>query len=194
MGEEAEFTALLIVGLAFSALAELLGAHFVVGAFAAGLFFSGRDFERGVYEDLQRKISGVTTGFLAPIFFASIGLHLNPSALSEAPLFVLLLILLALTGKMLGAGIPALLVGLTRAEAAIVGVGMSARATVELIIAKVALEAGLFEQPQPTPPLVKSLFSAVVIMALTTTIVVPVALKQMVRHVADDVSGPDRHR
>lgn len=185
-GEEVELSALLIVGLAFAVLAELLGMHFVVGAFAAGLFFSGRHFESRVYEDVQRKISGVTLGFLAPLFFASIGMHLDPIALTAAPLFLALLIATAVVGKLLGAGLPALLIGLPRWEAAAVGVGMSARATVELIIAKVALEAGLFSQPDPPPAIVKALFSAVVIMAVTTTVLVPIALKQLVKRTDAD--------
>jgi len=48
---------------------------------------------------------------------------------------------------------------------------------VELIVAGVALEAGLFLQPQPTPPIVASLFSAIVVMALVTTIATPIILR-----------------
>ena len=58
-----------------------------------------------------------------------------------------------------------------------VGVGMSGRGAVELIVAGIALEAGLFLQPQPTPVIVESLFSAIVLMALVTTIVTPIVLR-----------------
>ena len=47
-----------------------------------------------------------------------------------------------------------------------VGIGMSGRGAVELIIASIALEAGLFDQPDP---IVANLFSALVIMAVVTT-------------------------
>ncbi len=42
----------------------------------------------------------------------------------------------------------------------------SARGAVELIIAGIAMEAGLFNHPSPPPPVIEYLFSAVVIMAL----------------------------
>jgi Kef-type K+ transport system membrane component KefB len=63
----------------------------------------------------------------------------------------------------------------------IVGVGMSGRGAVELIVAGVALQAGLFAHPIPVPPIVDSLFSAVVIMALVTTLLTPVLLHWLAR-------------
>ena len=79
--------------------------------------------------------------------------------------------------KLLGAGLPAYLLGHSRRDAWAVGVGMSARGAVELIIADIALQAGLFEAPDPTPPIVASLFSAIVIVAVVTTVVAPVVLR-----------------
>jgi Kef-type K+ transport system membrane component KefB len=54
---------------------------------------------------------------------------------------------------------------------------MSGRGAVELIIAGVALEAGLFLQPDPPGLIVQSLFSAIVIMAVVTTVATPIALR-----------------
>jgi cellobiose-specific phosphotransferase system component IIC len=48
---------------------------------------------------------------------------------------------------------------------------------VELIIADIALRAGLFSVPEPVPPVVANMFSAVVIMAITTTVLAPVLLR-----------------
>lgn len=84
----------------------------------------------------------------------------------------------ALGGKIIGAGIPALLSGLTRKEALGVGFGMSGRGAVELIIVSIALEAGLFDYPDPV---VANLFSALVLMALVTTIVTPIGLRWLFR-------------
>jgi len=86
------------------------------------------------------------------------------------------LILIAFVSKLIGSGLPAYWVGLSKRESMMVGVGMSGRGAVELIVAGVALEAGLFLQPYPTPAIVESLFSAIVIMALVTTIVTPIFL------------------
>jgi Kef-type K+ transport system membrane component KefB len=54
---------------------------------------------------------------------------------------------------------------------------MSGRGAVELIVAGVALQAGLFSQPVPTPIIIESLFSSIVIMALVTTVLTPVFLR-----------------
>jgi Kef-type K+ transport system membrane component KefB len=122
-------------------------------------------------------MSGITRGFLAPIFFVSVGLHLDLSAISHVPGFVVVLILIAFVSKLVGSGLPAYWVGLSKRESMMVGIGMSGRGAVELIVAGVALEAGLFLQPHPTPAIVESLYSAIVIMALVTTLVTPIFLR-----------------
>ena len=61
----------------------------------------------------------------------------------------------------------------------LVGVGMSGRGAVELVIAGVALEAGLFLQPDPPGVIVQSLFSAIVIMAIVTTVATPIVLRML---------------
>ena len=54
---------------------------------------------------------------------------------------------------------------------------MSGRGAVELIIAGVALEAGLFLHPSPPDVIVQSMFSAIVIMAIVTTVATPILLR-----------------
>lgn len=175
--EEFEFSGLLIAALAFAMLAEALELHFIMGAFVAGLFFSRGTPDPEAFEDVKIKVSGVTTGFLAPVFFASIGLHLSFAALVEIPLFLALLIVIAIVGKIIGAGLTALWLGMDARDSMTVGIGMSGRGAVELVVADVALRAGLFSVPESPPPVVASLFSAVVIMAIATTLLMPIGLK-----------------
>ena len=85
----------------------------------------------------------------------------------------------AFAGKLIGAGVAARCMGLTRQESAAVGVGMSARGAVELVIADIALEAGLSDMAVDTTPVIEHMFSAVVIMAVVTTLVTPVVLKRI---------------
>ena len=179
---EVDFSMLLVAGLAYATFAERMGLHFIIGAFLAGMFFHPKSVDLPVYERVEEQMSGITRGFLAPIFFVSVGLHLDFSALASTPGFVTLLILIALASKMVGSGVPAFLVGLSRHESMMVGVGMSGRGAVELIVAGVALEAGLFLQPSPPPPVVQSLYSSIVIMALVTTLVAPIVLHWLIRH------------
>jgi len=177
--KEYEFTALLVGALAFSVLAEMLELHFIIGAFIAGLFFDRKTIDESAYDAVLEKTSAMTYGFLAPIFFASVGLNLDLSALFNVPIFVLCLLVVAFAGKFLGAGLAAYWVGLSKREAAAVGAGMSARGAVELVIADIALKAGLFDNLIETSPVVEHIFSAVVIMAVVTTLVTPALLKRI---------------
>ncbi|MCF8068401.1 MAG: cation:proton antiporter [Desulfobacterales bacterium] len=180
MSEEFEFSILLVVAFGFSVLAETLQIHFILGAFAAGLFFTKRTMDSNVFKGVQNRISGITTGFLAPVFFASIGLHLDVSAFTNIPLFLVVLIVTAVLCKLIGAGLPAYLIGLSGKDSLIVGFGMSGRGAVELIIADIALRAGLFSQPDPTPAIVANMFSAIVIMAVVTTLITAIGLRLIV--------------
>lgn len=175
--EELEFSGLVAAALAYALLAEMLGLHFIIGAFIAGLFFSRRIIDDKTFNDVERKTKGITNGFLAPIFFATIGLHLDFSAVTEAPLFLICLIVVAFFGKFAGAGAAALLSGFDRREASALGAAMSARGAVELIVANVALSANLFSKPSPPPPEVESLFSSIVIVAVVTTLATPIAMR-----------------
>ncbi len=168
---------LLIAAMAYALLAESLGMHFILGAFLAGLFFRRRTISEKSYDDILSKTRGITTGFLAPIFFASIGMHLDLRAMQEIPAFVLALIVIASVGKVVGAGACARMTGMTNRESLAVGAGMNARGAVELIIANIALQAGIFALPEPVPPVVEYMFSAVVIMAIVTTLMTPPTLK-----------------
>ena len=175
--KEIDFSVLLIIALAFGILAHLMGLHLIIGAFTAGVFFGPGTVGKEAYESVRAKVSAVTFGFLAPLFFASIGFELDLSALGKAPLFVLALIFVAFVGKLVGAGAGAYLSGISKRDSLAIGVGMSARGAVELIIAGIALEAGLFDGVTGDSRIAESLFSSVVIMAVVTTLLVPIILK-----------------
>ncbi len=183
---EMEMSAVLVGAFAFAVLAEVLGLHFIVGAFMAGLFFGRSTISEESYERVQQTLSGMTFGFLAPIFFASIGLQMHFSPIVEAPVFLIALTLCAFAGKILGAGVGARAIGFTRSESAAIGIGMSPRGAVELVIAGIALEAGLFDGGTGV---VVHLFSAIVFMSVITTVVSPIMLAWVFRSRAAQVPG-----
>jgi Kef-type K+ transport system membrane component KefB len=180
---ELELSAMLVAAFAFAVLAQVLGLHFIVGAFIAGLFFGRRTIDVASYERVRQTISAMTFGFLAPIFFASIGFELDFAPLVQAPGFLLVLIFCAFIGKIVGSGVGARLFGFTRKESIVIGVGMSPRGAVELVIAGIALKAGLFAVGGG---IVTHLFSAVILMSVVTTVVSPIILRR--------VFGPDDGR
>lgn len=178
--EQMPFTFLLLMGMALALIAELLGLHFILGAFAAGLFFGKHTVNENIYQDLNVKLGAITSGFLAPIFFASIGLRVDISALFEVPGFLLLLTIFAFLGKLVGAVIPAMVSKNTMRDAALIGMAMNARGAVGLIVAGIALDAGLFAY-EGESALIENLFSTVVLVVIVTTVVSPVGMRFILR-------------
>lgn len=175
--DEFEFSALLMVAFIFALLAEVLGMHFILGAFLAGLFFVRRTIKNEIYDSIKSSLTTWTMGFFAPLFFASIGLHLKVAAIVEIPLFVFVLVVAAFLGKLVGAGLPAYAIGFSPKESIGIGTAMSGRGAVELIVAGIAMDAGLFSQPKPIPAIIANMFSAIVIMALLTTLITPIIMR-----------------
>jgi Kef-type K+ transport system membrane component KefB len=151
--------------------------HFVLGPFVAGLFFDGAHVGDAAFARTKHVIGALTLGFLGPIFFASIGLRLDPGAIATIPGFLAALILIAFAGKLIGAGLPAYWAGLDRRHALAVGVGMSGRGAMELVVASIAEKAGVFASADGPDPIVGNLFSALVLTAVITTLLTPVLLR-----------------
>lgn len=113
------------------------------------------------------------------MFFIWIGLNVAFEAVTQIPLFILLLISLAFFGKLIGSGLPAYWLGLNRREALAVGVGMSSRGAVELVVLSIAYEAGLFANGNHENLLVANLFSALVLMVVITTLLTLVTMRKV---------------
>ena len=177
--EHADFSLLLILGLALAVLAEVLGMHFLIGAFAAGVIYARDVVGENTHRKLEARTEAITLGLLAPVFFASIGMHLKLSAVTEATGFLVVLLLAATAGKLVGSGLTARLSGFSNKQALAIGSAMNARGAVEIIIADIALRAGLFDHPSPPPPAIEYLFSAVVVMAIVTTLASPLTLRML---------------
>src|SRR5688572_30385090 len=155
-------TLALVVMLAYGLAAELLGGMAAItGAFIAGLMMA-RSGER---ERVEHGVHALAYGLFVPIFFINIGLSVNARSLEPSMLlFALVITLMAIVGKWLGAGIGARLGGLSTRESIQLGAGMISRGEVGLIVASVGINQGLVGS---------DIFSAVVAMILVTTLVTP---------------------
>ncbi len=167
---------LVIMALAFGLLAEGLGLHFVLGPFVGGLFFEKASVGAAVYDRAGATIRTLTQAVLGPIFFASIGLRLDIQAVTVVPVFLAALVAVAFLGKLAGAGLPAYWSGLGVRNALAIGVGLSGRGAVELVIASIAEKSGVFAVGDGGHPILANLFSALVITAVVTTLIVPIGL------------------
>ncbi|MBT5456572.1 MAG: cation:proton antiporter [Rhodospirillaceae bacterium] len=174
-----ELSALAAVALGYGWLAEVLGMHWILGAFMAGLFFERARVGAKAYNEIKLIGGALASGFLGPLFFAYIGLRVDLSAIITVPGFLGLIILVAFLGKVLGAGVPAYCLGMTRRDALSVGVGMSARGAVELVILSIAYEAGVFAVADSAESLAHHLYSALILVGVITTLAVPILLPRV---------------
>ncbi len=155
-------------GLLIASVAGLLGFSVAIGAFFAGLTFS-RDPE-AVRLDTPFSI---LYDFFAPFFFIGVGLSMDPSALGGAVLMGLALLVVAVTAKIVGHGLPALITT-TWAGAVVIGVSMIPRAEITMVIMHTGLRMGEWAVPD-------DVFSAMVLVSLGTAILSPLLVQQLLR-------------
>ncbi len=156
------FTLTLVVALLLGTLAEWMGLHAIIGAFLAGVFMQEELIETDTFAKIEDRFYGLAYSFFGPVFFAALAFHLDFSALLDAPIFLSILTLLSIAGKVVGSGIPALMLRMPKLDALGVGLAMNSRGAVELIVASVGLEAGIIDA---------GIFSLLVTMAFLTTLV-----------------------
>jgi len=147
----------------FSMLAHISGLHLIIGAFIGGL--TVRSFlKKAEVDAIERWI----WGFFAPLFFAWTGFSVT---FTREAFGVALLVILAVAfaGKIIGGGFGAFISGIPIKQSFVVGIGMNARAAVELIIANIALVQGIIN---------RNIYSAIVFMAMITALTTPILLKR----------------
>jgi len=170
-GKESLFAMMVIFILVFASLSEYLGLHFIVGAFFGTILIPRSIFTRKDYSGLKQTTSTITMGFLAPIFFAYMGISFQMKAITNFPL-LFTIILVAFVSKFTGGYLGGRLAGIERAKAVAIGIGLNARGIMELVIASIALQQGFIDI---------AVFSILVVMALVTTLVTPVMLQAWFR-------------
>ncbi|VUT27696.1 MAG: glutathione-regulated potassium-efflux system protein KefB [Candidatus Syntrophoarchaeum sp. GoM_oil] len=163
IGVRACFALLLI----FVVLSEALGAEAVLGAFLAGVMLSGL-FGGGTV--LEQKLYGIGYGFLIPIFFITVGINFNLSAMvsGEGIYLIPVILAIALIVKIIPSLI--LLTKYTLKESISAGVLLSSRLSMMIAVAAVGLELGLIDT---------KLESAIILLAILTSITCPIIFKRV---------------
>ena len=154
----------LIVGVLISYGVTLVGLHPVVGAYVAGLMFAATA-ER---EEIIHQTRPIML-FLAPFFFAYLGMQVDLGEIAVVIVPALVIIVLAVAGKIVGCYLPARLVGkCDNRGSLIIGMGMVPRGEVGLIVAGAGLLVGAIS---------RDIFGVAVAVSLVTTLVAPSLLK-----------------
>lgn len=173
-GPEALFGIMVIFVLVFGSLSEMLGFHFVIGAFFGAMFLDQRHFLASRYEELRGTLGSLTGGFLAPVFFAFLGLEFTHEAF-ENLLFPVVVILVSILSKVAAGVVGGRLVGMPRQEALGLGCILNGRGVMELVVAGIAYQKGFIDQ---------GMFSTLVMMGIVTTFITPLLFRSVYRGLA----------
>ncbi len=153
------FAAIIVLVLVSAYITEEINIAFIFGGFIAGMVMPRH---ARLTEEVTRRIEDFVVALLLPLFFVYTGLKTNIALLDRPALWLitLLLIAIAIIGKLAGAAIAARVSGYGWRESTVIGTLMNTRGLTELIVLNLALSAGAISN---------SLFAALVIMAVVTT-------------------------
>lgn len=178
-GQEALFGFAVIFVMAFSSISENLGFHAVVGTFFGALLLSRDLFGMAHFSSLTRTLGSVSEGFLAPVFFTYLGLEFRFDSL-HSPGLVSAVLVVAVLSKLAAGYWGGRLCHLSRKDSAGIGIILNGRGVMELVVANVALEKG-FIGPE--------LFSILLLMGLTTTLLTPFLFRRFILSPAPPASA-----
>jgi Kef-type K+ transport system membrane component KefB len=154
------------VGFLIAAAAGGFGFSLAVGAMFAGLVFSG-DPEAVKTETSFHDLSA----FVTPFFFIGIGLHVDLTASAEVLWLVIVLLVAAVAGKLVGTFVPAL-VATSASGAVLVAVSMVPRAEIAMVV----VDQGRLVLPAMITP---ELYAAMVLVAGVTCVGAPLVAKKL---------------
>jgi Kef-type K+ transport system membrane component KefB len=154
----------LALAIAFLAagLAESFGLAMIIGAYSIGLALSGTSLAKQIEEPIMSVYHAIV-----PIFFVVMGMMVDVTTMGTVLVFGIVITLLAILGKVVGCGIPAMLSGFNKAGSWRIGIGMLPRGEVALIIAGIGLSRGIIES---------DIFGVAILMTVITTLLAPIIL------------------
>ncbi|MFZ1870045.1 MAG: cation:proton antiporter, partial [Steroidobacteraceae bacterium] len=164
-------TVILVIMGAMALATDAIGVQTVLGAFVAGVLIGESPI---LTRHIEEQLRGLIVALFMPVFFGLAGLATDVAALGHPNMLMLTagLIVVASVGKFSGAFLGGRLAGLSGGESLAVGCGMNARGSTEVIIASIGLTMGLIDE---------SFFTAIVVMALVTTLAMPPMLRWALR-------------
>jgi Kef-type K+ transport system membrane component KefB len=172
-----------LIFVLFSALTtELIGIHALFGAFLAGAIMPNDKAFRHVFIE---RIEYLSVLVLLPLFFTFTGLRTQIGLLNQPALWgtALIIVLVAMAGKLGGAVFAARLSKQGWAESLRIGVLMNTRGLMELIVLNIGYDLGILSA---------EMFTMLVLMALVTTFMTGPALSLIDRVFKDAQDHPLR--
>lgn len=162
----------ILLAISLASISQFLGFGYLLGAIISGFVFQTSLKGTTKREEIAKVSRLVTMALVAPFFFVSIGLRFDISLLLSNPALIIISTVLAIDGSILGSLLVKPFSRLRFKELYIVGLGMSSKGSAELVIALLAVKYGLIPS---------GIFSAIVAMAMITTLAVPFMLEREIK-------------
>jgi P-type Ca2+ transporter type 2C len=162
----------IIVLFGFSGISEFVGLGMIVGAIVSGIIMKPEYNKfRKVGEEVEHNIQIESYGFLGLLFFFWVGLHADLKGIAEEPVLVILLFSAAFFGKLLGTFIMVPIKKFTGREAWLIGIGINARLTTEIIVVQLLFHAKVIDVHLYTALLASSSASSILVPLIFTFLV-----------------------
>lgn len=163
----------LIILFGFGGFGEYVEIGMVMGAIFSGVimrpFFENNE-EKG--ELLTKTTQTLSYGFFGVLFFFWVGFNADMEDFLKEPLLAIVLYFAGTLGKLLGVLLMVPMKKINLKEAIIIGVGLNARLTTEIIVAQLLFTAAIIDT---------KLFTALVAASAFSTITVPLLFTLLIR-------------
>jgi len=163
----------LVILFGFGGFGEYVELGMVVGAIIAGVIMRPlfeKEEQKG--ELLSSTTQTLSYGFFGVLFFFWVGFNADMEGFLQEPLLAIVLYLAGTFGKLLGVLLMVPMKKLRLKEAIIIGVGLDARLTTEIIVAQLLFSASIIDL---------KLFTALVAASSFTAITVPLLFSLLIR-------------
>lgn len=171
----------LVVLFGLGGFSEFVELGMVVGAITAGVIMRPmfeNEEKRG--ELLSRTTQTLSYGFFGVIFFFWVGFNADIGKFFEEPLLAVILYLSGALGKLIGVLLMIPMKKIKLKEAIIVGVGLDAMLTTEIIVAQLLYSSKIIDL---------QLFTALVAASSFTAITVPIIFSILIRYWGKEINN-----
>jgi len=167
-------TLAMVIGfvLIMSAIAEYTLSAAIEGAFIAGLLLKMVPGTRS----MRGEIKTIGYAFFIPLFFIYIGTLIDPGVFTDTDVLIAagMILVAAISGKIIGAGAGARLSGMTGRKSLMVGVSSIPRVEIALVSLLIAIRADVI-----SPGNVPTLIASTMVLVTVTTLLTPILLRAL---------------
>ena len=168
------FTVSMVILLVMAGASEILNFSAIIGALLAGILLKDKLTDDMLYfeeHNITEALEIFDFSVFHPLIFIWIGLTINTQLLFSNIWFGIVLTVLAISGKLIGAVLGNYFCKESIKEGILIGWGLNARGATELFALLIARSQGIVSD---------NIFGAIVFMALITTIISPIVFKILV--------------